>query len=119
PVAQFFASRGYGVLLPNYRGSTGYGRDYMLKLRESWGIYDVKDSEYGVRSLIERGLADAKRVVIMGGSAGGYTVLKSLVDMQGFYRAGICMFGVSNMFTLASDTHKFEERYLDTMLGPL
>lgn len=119
PVAQFFASRGYGVLLPNYRGSTGYGRDYMLKLRESWGIYDVKDSEYGVRSLIERGLVDGKRVVIMGGSAGGYTVLKSLVDMQGFYRAGICMFGVSNMFTLASDTHKFEERYLDTMLGPL
>lgn len=117
--AQFFATRGYGVLFPNYRGSTGYGRDYMLKLRESWGIYDVRDARWGAESLAREGKADGGKLVIMGGSAGGYTVLQSLVEYQGFYKAGICMFGVSNMFTLASDTHKFEARYLDSMLGPL
>ncbi len=117
--AQFFATRGYAVLLPNYRGSTGYGRAYMLKLRESWGIYDVQDSKYGAQSLADRGLADAGKLVIMGGSAGGYTVLQSLVDIPGFYKAAICMFGVSNQFTLASDTHKFEARYSDSLLGAL
>jgi dipeptidyl aminopeptidase/acylaminoacyl peptidase len=119
PTAQFFATRGYAVLLPNYRGSTGYGRDYMLKLRHSWGIYDVRDSRSGAEALAREGKADLSRVVIMGGSAGGYTVLQSFVEEPGFYKAGICMFGVANMFTLASDTHKFEARYLDSMLGPL
>jgi dipeptidyl aminopeptidase/acylaminoacyl peptidase len=117
--SQFFATRGYAVLVPNYRGSTGYGREYMLKLRRSWGIYDVQDSKFGAQSLAERGLADPTRLVIMGGSAGGYTVLQSLVEIPGFYKAAICMFGVANQFTLASDTHKFEQRYLDSMLGPL
>lgn len=116
---QYFATRGYAVLQPNYRGSTGYGRDYMLKLRESWGIFDVQDSKYGAQSLAERGLADPTRLVIMGGSAGGFTVLQSLVELPGFYKAAICMYGVANQFTLASDTHKFEQRYLDTMIGPL
>jgi dipeptidyl aminopeptidase/acylaminoacyl peptidase len=119
PQAQFFATRGYAVLCPNYRGSTGYGREYMLKLRENWGIYDVQDSRTGAEALAARGLADPSRLVIMGGSAGGYTVLQSLVEMPGFYKAAICMFGVANMFTLAADTHKFEARYLDSMLGPL
>ncbi|MEP7214653.1 MAG: S9 family peptidase [Anaerolineaceae bacterium] len=119
PSAQFFATRGYAVLAPNYRGSTGYGREYMLKLRESWGIYDVQDSKFGAQSLAERGLADGSRLVIMGGSAGGFTVLQSLCEIHGFYKAGISMFGVANQFTLASDTHKFEQRYLDSMLGPL
>ena len=119
PNAQYFATRGYAVLQPNYRGSTGYGRAYMLKLRQSWGIYDVQDAKFGAQSLAERGLADGTRLVIMGGSAGGYTVLQSLVEMPGFYKAAICMFGVANMFTLAADTHKFEARYLDSMLGPL
>jgi dipeptidyl aminopeptidase/acylaminoacyl peptidase len=119
PHAQYFATRGYAVLYPNYRGSTGYGRDYMLKLRQNWGIYDVQDARFGAQHLAERGLVDGDRMVIMGGSAGGYTVLQSLIDFPGFYKAGINMFGVSNMFTLASDTHKFEARYLDSMLGPL
>jgi dipeptidyl aminopeptidase/acylaminoacyl peptidase len=119
PPTQFLATRGYGVLQVNYRGSTGYGRHYMLKLRESWGIYDVQDSKSGAQALADRGLADASRFVIMGGSAGGFTVLQSLVEVPGFYRAGVCSFGVSNQFTLASDTHKFESRYLDSMLGPL
>ncbi|MGE5594973.1 MAG: prolyl oligopeptidase family serine peptidase [Hyphomicrobiales bacterium] len=117
--AQFFATRGFGVLHVNYRGSTGYGRDYMLKLRENWGLYDVQDCKTGAEALVQRGLADGKRLVIMGGSAGGFTVLQSLVDVPGFYKAGICLYGVSNQFTLASDTHKFEERYSDSLLGPL
>ncbi len=119
PQAQYLATRGYAVLQPNYRGSTGYGRDYMLKLRESWGIYDVQDAKFGAEAMADRGMADRSRLVIMGGSAGGYTVLQSLVELQGFYKAAICMFGVANMFTLAADTHKFEARYLDSMLGPL
>jgi dipeptidyl aminopeptidase/acylaminoacyl peptidase len=119
PQAQFFATRGYGVLAVNYRGSTGYGREYMLKLRQNWGIYDVQDSKFGAQHLVNEGLADGSRLVIMGGSAGGFTVLQSLVEIPGFYKAGICLFGVSNQFTLASDTHKFEARYLDSILGPL
>ncbi len=117
--AQFFTTRGYAVLYPNYRGSTGYGRDYMLELRESWGISDVEDAKYGAQAMASRGLADGSKLVIMGGSAGGFTVLQSLVTNPGVYKAGICMFGVANHFTLASDTHKFEMHYLDSMLGPL
>jgi dipeptidyl aminopeptidase/acylaminoacyl peptidase len=119
PQTQFLATRGYAVLQVNYRGSTGYGREYMLKLRENWGVYDVQDCKFGAQALAERGLADPSRLVIMGGSAGGFTVLQSLVELPGFYRAGVSLFGVSNQFTLASDTHKFEARYLDSMLGPL
>jgi dipeptidyl aminopeptidase/acylaminoacyl peptidase len=117
--AQYLATRGYAVLQVNYRGSTGYGRAYMLKLRGSWGIYDVEDSRTACLYLAEQGLVDERRRVIMGSSAGGFTVLQSLVAHPGFYTAGICMYGVANQFTLASDTHKFETRYLDTMLGPL
>ena len=88
-------------------------------MRDSWGIYDVRDSQGGAQYLAERGLVDPAKLVIMGGSAGGYTVLQSLVEIPGFYRAGVCMFGVANLFTLASDTHKFERRYLDSIVGPL
>ena len=117
--AQFLATRGYAVLLVNYRGSTGYGREYMLKLRGAWGVYDVEDARTGCLELAARGLVDPHRRAIMGGSAGGYTVLRSLVAYPGFYRAAICMYGVSNLFTLAEETHKFEERYTDTLVGPL
>ncbi|MBZ0278212.1 MAG: prolyl oligopeptidase family serine peptidase, partial [Anaerolineae bacterium] len=119
PLAQFFATRGYAVLMVNYRGSTGYGKAYMNKLRGSWGTYDVEDCASGASYLAQEGSADPSRFVIMGGSAGGFTVLQSLVDKPGFYKAGICAFGVSNQFALATDTHKFEERYLDSILGPL
>lgn len=117
--AQFFATRGYAVLQVNYRGSTGYGKAYMAALRGNWGIYDVEDAISGARYLAEAGLADSDKVVIMGGSAGGYTVLQSLVTHPGVFKAGVCLYGVSNLFTLAADTHKFEERYLDSMIGPL
>jgi len=117
--AQFFATRGYAVLAVNHRGGTGYGRDYMNMLRGNWGVYDVEDSASGAAYLAERGLIDPSKVVIWGGSAGGYTVLQSLVDKPGFYKAGICLYGVSNQFGLAMDTHKFEAHYSDSLIGPL
>lgn len=119
PQVQFFTSRGYAILQPNYRGSTGYGRAYRDALKGEWGILDVADSVSGARHLASEGLADAGRMVIMGGSAGGFTVLKTLEDHPGVFKAGISMYGVANQFTLVADTHKFEERYSDSLLGSL
>ncbi|MBN2149795.1 MAG: prolyl oligopeptidase family serine peptidase [Anaerolineales bacterium] len=116
---QFFTSRGYAVLDVNYRGSTGYGRAYRNKLRGNWGIFDVQDAVSGARALVEQGQVDGKRLVIMGGSAGGYTVLQALEDYPGFFKTGICLYGISNQFTAAADTHKFEAHYSDSLLGPL
>ena len=115
----FFTSRGYGVLEVNYRGSTRYGRSYMLALRQRWGDLDVVDAAGGAHALVERGLANPRQLIIRGGSAGGYTVLNALIRHPGLFKAGLCSFGVSNLFTLAMDTHKFEERYLDSMVGAL
>ena len=117
--AQFFTTRGYAFLDVNYRGSTGYGRQYRDMLRGSWGIYDVQDAISGAKALVEKSIVDGERLVIIGGSAGGFSVLKALEDYPGFFKAGICLYGVSNQFTLASDTHKFEARYSDSLLGPL
>ncbi len=117
--AQFFTTRGYAVLQVNHRGSTGYGTAYMNMHRGNWGVYDVIDSISGVQHLAAEGLADEKKAVIMGGSAGGFTVLQSLVDYPGFYKAGVCSYGVSNQFGLLMDTHKFEERYTYWLLGEL
>jgi dipeptidyl aminopeptidase/acylaminoacyl peptidase len=117
--AQFFATRGYAVLDLNYRGSSGHGRRYRNLLRGNWGLYDVDDAVTGARHLCEQGLADPTRLVIMGGSAGGYTVLQALIRYPGMFRAGLCLYGVTNLFTLASDTHKFEQHYLDSLIGPL
>jgi dipeptidyl aminopeptidase/acylaminoacyl peptidase len=119
PRALFFTSRGYAYLEVNYRGSTGYGRDYRNALRQSWGIYDVQDAVSGAKDLANRGLVDGTRMMIMGGSAGGFTVLKALEDYPGVFKAGICLYGVSNQFNLAAETHKFEAHYLDSLLGPL
>ena len=119
PDVQFFVTRGYAVLDVNYRGSTGYGRAYMEALRGQWGVRDVEDAIGGARYLTAQGLADPAKLVILGGSAGGYTVLRALVTQPRFFKAGVCLYGVSNLFTLAADTHKFEERYLDSLLGPL
>ncbi|HLV37691.1 MAG TPA: prolyl oligopeptidase family serine peptidase, partial [Spirillospora sp.] len=116
---QFFTSRGFAVLEVNYRGSTGYGRDYMLKLRGNWGIYDMEDAASGANHLVEKGLVDRSKLVTMGGSAGGFTVYQSLIHKPGFYKAGICLYGVTNQFTLLLDMHKFEAHYSDTLLGPL
>ena len=119
PCNQFFATRGYAVLDVNYRGSTGYGRKYVEALRRNWGVLDVEDAISGARHLVDSGLACGDGLVIMGGSAGGFTVLRALTVRPGFFRAAICSYGISNLFALAADTHKFEARYLDSLLGPL
>jgi len=119
PDAQFLATRGYAVLLVNYRGSTGYGRDYMLRLRGNWGVWDVEDCVSGAAHLADQGRIDRQRTVIMGGSAGGFTVLETMVERPEAFTAGICLYPVANQFDLAADTHKFESRYLDSLLGPL
>jgi dipeptidyl aminopeptidase/acylaminoacyl peptidase len=114
---RFFSTRGFACLQVNYRGSTGYGKKYMQKLYGNWGIYDVEDSASGAMHLVEQGLADKDRLVIMGGSAGGFTVLQSLVEKAGFYKAAVCSYGVSNHLTFIGITHKFEQYYLETLLG--
>ena len=116
---QFFTTRGYSVLQVNHRGSTGYGKEYVDMHRGNWGVYDVIDSLSGVNHLADTGQIDRSKTVIMGGSAGGFTVLQSLVEHPGFYKAGICSYGVSNQFGLLMDTHKFEERYTYWLLGEL
>jgi dipeptidyl aminopeptidase/acylaminoacyl peptidase len=117
--AAFFTSRGYGFLAVNYRGSTGYGRTYREALNGNWGDVDVLDAAEGAQALVDQGLADRDKLVIKGGSAGGYTVLNALIRYPGVFKAGVCSYGVSNLFTLAMDTHKFEERYTDSLVGAL
>lgn len=119
PRTQWFATRGYAVLEVNYRGSTGYGRAYRDQLKGRWGIVDVEDAVSGANFLVREGLAQRERLVIIGGSAGGYTVLRALITHPGFFRAGLCLYGVTDLFALASDTHKLEERYTDSLVGPL
>lgn len=119
PAAQFLATRGYAVLQLNYRGSTGFGREYMLRLRRSWGVTDVEDAVSAVRHLSSSGRVDGARSAIMGGSAGGYTVLQTMVRHPEVFSAGVSMYGVADLFHLARDTHKFELHYLDSLVGPL
>jgi dipeptidyl aminopeptidase/acylaminoacyl peptidase len=117
--AAFFATRGYAVLALNYRGSSGYGRSYMRRLREHWGEYDVEDAIGGAGALVEQGLADPRRMAIMGTSAGGFTVLNVLARHPGVFRAGVCSFGISNLFTVRESKFKFEAHYLDSLVGRL
>jgi dipeptidyl aminopeptidase/acylaminoacyl peptidase len=113
-----FTSRGFGVVDVNYRGSTGYGREYMRKLDAKWGIYDVDDCIAAARYLATRGDVDEQRMAIRGGSAGGYTTLCALVFHDGIFGAGASYFGVGDMEGLARDTHKFESRYADRLVAP-
>jgi len=113
---QFWTSRGFAVLDVNYRGSTGYGRAYRKALDGQWGIFDVDDCVAGARMLAEQGVVDGKRMAIRGSSAGGFTVLCALTFHDTF-AAGASYYGVSDLEALARDTHKFESRYLDTLIG--
>jgi dipeptidyl aminopeptidase/acylaminoacyl peptidase len=115
----YFTSRGYGWLDVNYRGSTSYGRRYQNMLDGRWGDLDVEDAADGAQALVDLELAEGSQLVIRGSSAGGYTVLNSLVRYPGQYRAGICLYGIGNLFTLAMETHKFELHYTDRMIGVL
>jgi dipeptidyl aminopeptidase/acylaminoacyl peptidase len=117
--AAYFTGRGYGWLEVNHRGSSGYGRTYRELLQGSWGILDVEDAVEGAHWLANQHLADGNRVVIRGGSAGGYTVLNALTMFPGVFAAGISLYGISNLFSLAVDTHKFEAHYQDSLIGKL
>ena len=114
---QYWTSRGFAVLDVNYGGSTGYGREYRERLRGQWGIVDVDDCVNGALYLAQRGTVDGSRLAIDGGSAGGYTTLAALTFREVF-KAGASYYGVSDLEALAKDTHKFESRYLDGLIGP-
>ncbi|BAY61104.1 peptidase S9 prolyl oligopeptidase [Calothrix brevissima NIES-22] len=113
---QYWTSRGIAVLDVNYGGSTGYGREYRQRLDGQWGIVDVDDCVDGARYLVEKGAVDGNRLAISGGSAGGYTTLCALTFRDTF-KAGASHYGVSDLEALARDTHKFESRYLDRLIG--
>lgn len=114
---QFWLSRGVAVLDVNYSGSTGFGRAYRERLKGRWGVLDVADVVASVARVTADGLADADRVVITGGSAGGYTTLQALVTSDVF-AAGMSRYGIADLRALATDTHKAESRYLDGLIGP-
>jgi dipeptidyl aminopeptidase/acylaminoacyl peptidase len=114
---QFWTSRGFAVLDVNYRGSTGYGRGYREHLNGHWGIYDVDDVVAGARYLVELGKADPNRLIIRGGSAGGFTTLAALTFTDVFH-AGASYYGIGDLQSLLNETHKFEARYLDRLIGP-
>ncbi len=114
---QYWTSRGIAVLDVNYGGSTGYGREYRNRLRGQWGIVDVDDCANGARYLAEKGEVDGQRLIIRGGSAGGYTTLAALT-FRNVFKAGASYYGVSDLEALAVETHKFESRYLDNLIGP-
>lgn len=117
PSIQYWTSRGFAVLDVNYGGSTGYGRAYRNRLQKQWGIVDVDDATNGALYLVEQGKADKARLAIDGGSAGGYTTLAALT-FRDVFKAGASYYGVSDMTSLAAETHKFESRYLDSLVGP-
>ena len=114
---QYYTSRGLAVLDVNYGGSSGYGRKYRRRLEGNWGVVDVDDCCNGAKHLAARGLVDGRRMAITGGSAGGYTVLAALT-MRKVFAAGASHYGVSDCEALATETHKFESRYLDRLIGP-
>jgi dipeptidyl aminopeptidase/acylaminoacyl peptidase len=116
PDLSFWTTRGFAVVDVNYRGSTGYGREYRNRLRMGWGITDVEDALAAARYLAAEGEADGDRLIITGGSAGGYTTLAALAFGDAF-SVGCSYFGVADLGLLVDDTHKFESRYLDGLVG--
>ncbi len=113
---QYWTNRGFAIVDVNYGGSSGYGRVYRERLNGQWGVVDVDDSVNAARFLIERGDVDAERVMIRGASAGGYTTLCALT-FRSFFKAGASHYGIGDLEALAKDTHKFESRYLDKLIG--
>jgi dipeptidyl aminopeptidase/acylaminoacyl peptidase len=114
---QYWTSRGFAVVDVNYGGSTGYGREYRNQLRGAWGVVDLDDCEAAARWLGEQGRVDPDRLCIRGGSAGGYTTLAALA-FRSTFAAGASHYGVADLEALAIETHKFESRYLDGLVGP-
>jgi dipeptidyl aminopeptidase/acylaminoacyl peptidase len=114
---QYWTSRGFAFVDVNYGGSTGYGREYRNRLRGNWGVVDVDDCVNAAQYLVRKGLADPERLAIDGGSAGGYTTLCALA-FRDVFAAGASLFGLSDLVIFVGDTHKFESRYLDSLVGP-
>ncbi len=114
---QFWTSRGFAVVDVNYGGSTGYGREYRRRLDGQWGIVDLDDCVAAAQHLAAAGEVDGDRMVVTGSSAGGYTTLCALTFRPGVFAAGTSAYGVSDLATLAANTHKFESRYLDRLVG--
>jgi dipeptidyl aminopeptidase/acylaminoacyl peptidase len=118
PRIQFWTSRGFAVVDVNYGGSSGYGRAYRDRLRGAWGVVDVEDCIAAARALAAQGRVDPARLAISGGSAGGYTTLCALT-FHDVFAAGASHYGIGDLEALARDTHKFESRYMDWLVGPL
>jgi dipeptidyl aminopeptidase/acylaminoacyl peptidase len=114
---QYWTSRGFAILDVDYGGSTNYGREYRERLNDNWGIVDIDDCVNGAKHLIEEGMVDPERVIIQGWSASGYTTLSALA-FRDFFKAGVSYFGIGDLEAMALDTHKFESRYLDGLIGP-
>ena len=114
---QWWTSRGFAVLDVNYSGSTGFGRPYRERLDGQWGVRDVEDCIAAARFMAESGRIDAGRIAIRGSSAGGLTVLAALAGSDVF-SAGVSLYGVTDLRTLAEETHRFEAHYLDSLVGP-
>ena len=117
PRIPYWTSRGFAVIDVNYRGSTGYGREFRDLLAGNWGVFDVEDCVAAARFLVAQGRVDADRLTISGGSAGGYTTLCALT-FHDLFRAGASHYGIGDLEALVRDTHKFESRYLDKLVGP-
>lgn len=115
---QYWTSRGIAVVDVDYGGSTGYGREYRDQLLDQWGVIDVADCLAAAAWLGKQGRVDPNRLCIRGGSAGGYTTLAALAREDTPFAAGASHFGIADMEALAADTHKFESRYLDRLVGP-
>lgn len=116
--AHFFTSRGYAWLEVNHRGSSGYGRAYQQTLHSGWGEVDVLDTVSGARHLARQGWVDGERMAVMGGSAGGFTVLNCLIRHPGVFKAGIALYPVADLAGLARETHRFERHYTDHLVAP-
>ena len=114
---QFWTSRGFAVLDVNYGGSTGYGTEYRRRLNGRWGIVDIDDCVNGALHAVSSGRADGDRLIVRGSSAGGYTTLACLA-FRDVFKVGASYYGIGDLETLARDTHKFESRYLDSLIGP-
>jgi dipeptidyl aminopeptidase/acylaminoacyl peptidase len=119
PERAFFTSRGYALVAVDYRGSSGYGRSYQDAIRNQWGIVDVEDAVGAARAMVEQGLADEKRMAVLGSSAGGFTVLNTLILHPGLFKAGICAYPVCDLMSDAQQTHKLERHYNEYLIGDL
>jgi dipeptidyl aminopeptidase/acylaminoacyl peptidase len=119
PRFAYFLDRGWAILVPDHRGSTGHGRAWAQALAGGWGDVDVADCATGVEEVVARSLVDPDRVVAMGSSAGGFTTLLLLAQHPALFAAGVALFPVSDLVSLAAGTHRFEKHYTDSLVGPL